>query len=370
MGHYVQAVTVRWYNACAYYAVTLAQGLALGGHRVTVAAGTGTPALKTADEKGLDTLSVSGSASHDPIGYFRELRRLRSFALDNNVSLVNVHNGSDHLQWALALRGAGIPVVRTSGNQIPPKVHPGSRYLMKKTAGVITSCNTIREYYAEGFGIDRSRIHVIQGGVDSDFFSDDYPRNRLRKALGIPDDAFVFGIIGRFSPVKGHRYFFKAAGILASRRHGTWFVVSGWDAQLREAHIRAMASDAGVLKRTSFIGYQQDIRDLIGSLDAGVIASTGSETICRIAMEYMAMGVPVIAADTNVIPEIVRHGESGIVVPAGSHEALESAMEQLMTSGNGGKSLGQRGRKIIETEFSLESFASRTYDIYRGVTGG
>jgi len=291
------------------------------------------------------------------------------FVRESDITLVNAHTGYDHLMWALALRGTGIPLVMSSGNQIPPKVHPGSRFLMKKTAGFITSCTTVQGYYADGFGIEPSKIHVIPGGVDSVFFSPDYPRNRLRPSLGIPENAFVFGIIGRYSSVKGHHHFFRAAGMVASKYPDAWFLVSGWNAQLREDDIRLMAAQAGVIDRTCFPGLNHDIRNLIGTLDAGVIASTGSETICRIAMEYMAMGISVIGTHTNVIPEIVRHGESGIIVPAGDHDAMESAMERLITSDDRGKAMGQRGREIIETDYSLESFASITLDAYRSMTG-
>ena len=95
----------------------------------------------------------------------------------------------------------------------------------------------------------------------------------------------------------------------------------------------------------------------------------GSETVCRIAMEYMAMGIPVIAADTNVIPEVVRHGESGIIGPSGSGEAMAAAMEQVVQSQENGRAMGSLGRNIVETEYALVSFAEQTHASYERFSG-
>ena len=368
MGHYIQAVTIRWFNACACYTLALAQGLVASGHRATIVAGAGSPVLEEARKRGLDVLEGSYTGSLNPVAYLRDRAVFRQFARGKDATLVNVHTGADHAVWALALAGTGIPIVRTSGNRLPPKVNPGAKFLMKRTAGIIASCRTIQEYYAGLFHTDRSRIPVINGGIDSTQFSPDYPRNRLRASLGIPGDAFTFGMVARYSPVKGHRYFFKAAGMVAERNPAVRFVVSGWDAEMTENDIRSMADKAGILDRTVIIGRQLDIRDLLGTLDAGVIASVGSETVCRIAMEYMAMGIPVVGTDINVVPEIIRDGESGFIVPAGDAKAMAAAMEHLLESNDRARSLGQRGRSIIESDYSLEAFAQKTLDAYGSMT--
>jgi len=370
MDHYVQAVSLRWFNACAYYAVALSCGLKSLGHRVTFTGVSGTPAVEKATEYGIEILDEKSQKPKNPFEQIVLVNKYRRFVLKNNVKLVNVHHGHDHLLWFLALKGTGIPLVRTSGNQIPPNTHIFSRFLIKKgTAGIITSCKNIQGFYSKGFGIETEKIPVINGGINTDYYSICYDRGRLRNKIGLPDDAFVFGIIGRFSPDKGHKYFFRAAGIIAKEYPEAWFLAAGWKAQLTEKNICAMAREAGVLDRTVFPGHYQDSRDIISSIDAGVIASVGSETVCRVAMEYMAMGVPVIASDTNVIPEIIRHGESGIVVPSGNSEAMARAMKQLLISNEKAKALGQYGREIAVREYSLESFAAQTIEAYRSILG-
>ncbi|MDP2982131.1 MAG: glycosyltransferase family 4 protein [Candidatus Latescibacter sp.] len=365
----MQAITVPWYNACADYAILLARGLQSLGHRVTVAGGNGSPVIDKAREFGLAVYDLSSPASGNPLTLFLLAKAYRRFAIENEVALVNVHHGRDHLVWSLALCGTGIPLVRTSGSQVPPNRHSGSRYLIKnRTAGIIASCCTVQRFYTEGFGIEPENIPVINGGVDSMYYTPGHPRNVLRSALGIPEKAFVFGIVGRYSPVKGHRYFFAGAERVAGIFPDAWFVAAGWEAQLNEDTMRKLASEAGIIDRTRFTGRQNDIRDLLVALDAGVIASVGSETVCRIALEYMAMGIPVIGAATNVIPEIVRHERTGYIVPQADPESIAYAMGQLISSPERSRTLGKTGREIIEEEYSLEKFALKTLEAYRKMT--
>ncbi|MBN1291650.1 MAG: glycosyltransferase family 4 protein [Candidatus Latescibacteria bacterium] len=368
MEHYVQAASIRWFNACAYYATTLCRGLKLLGQRVTFVGRAGLPALENVRRYGVEVFCRRAPVFENPVEYLATVKTYRKFALEKGVTLVNVHNGNDHLLWMFALKGTGIPLIRTSGNQIPPKNHIGSRMILKKTAGIIASCNTVSNYYIERFGIGNSSIQVINGGVDENYFIRRNVSGRLRKNLGISDDAFLFGIIGRFSPVKGHRYFISAAKKTSSKYPNARFLICGWDAQLKEADIRSMVSKAGMEDMTSILGRQNDIRDVISSLDAGIIASLGSETICRIAMEYMAMEVPVIAVDTNVIPEIIRDKVTGIIVSAGDSEAMASAMENMIQNRDRVKEMGHKGREIIMHNYTLEAFAEQTIAAYRSFT--
>ncbi len=367
MRHIVQAASIRWYNACAYYAVTLAEGLSKTGRRVTFAGAAGSAPIEKAEAKGLDTLALDQDDS-GIVAQYRMIQRCRRFAIEEGVDLVNVHAGKDHLLWMLALRGTGIPVIRTSGNQIAPKNHPAARLMMRKTKGVIVSCRTIQGYYSERFCIDKNSIPVINGAVDTDYFTPDAETVLTRRELGIDDNAFLFGILARYSPDKGHSHFFRAAGEVVRTIPEARFLIAGWQAQLSEEDMCRMAAEAGILDRAIFLGRQRDTRDIIALIDAGVISSVNSETICRIAMEYMAMKIPVVASDTNVIPEVVVDGETGLVVKAGDSDAMARAMIQLAGDRGLCRSFAEAGYTKALNELSLEAFAEKNLAVFRGVT--
>jgi len=123
MDHYIQAVSLRWFNDCAYYAVALSCGIKSLGHRVTFTGVSGTPAVEKATKYGIEILDEKSQKSKNPFEQIVLVNKYRRFVLKNNVKLVNVHHGHDHFLWFLALKGTGIPLVRTSGNQIPPNTH-------------------------------------------------------------------------------------------------------------------------------------------------------------------------------------------------------------------------------------------------------
>ena len=182
--HIVQAVTIRWYNACAHYAVNLARGLREIGCRVTLAGGEGTPALVHAHDNGIPVLALPMPPSYNIAGHTRLIQKVKSFSANENVSLVNVHHGVDHTAWLLGLRGTGIPLIRTSGNQYPPKVHPVSRIIMNRTGALIASSIRIREYYMDGFGMPELNVPVINGGIDDNYYSPENRKLSLRGELG------------------------------------------------------------------------------------------------------------------------------------------------------------------------------------------
>ena len=219
----IQSVSVRWFNACAYYGVSLSQALHNSGHDVTLAAPVGSPAHERALGLGLMILDLPSIGTRNPLAYFHAAAICRSYAQNNGVDVVNTINGFDHSFWTLALAGSGILVLRTFCNRIVKRANLGKRLLMSHTSGILVSCKPVRERCVELYNSERQHIPVINGGVDTDHFSPGCCGNGLRSSLGIPDNALVFGLVGRFSPVKGHRYFFEAASALLRSYPNSYF---------------------------------------------------------------------------------------------------------------------------------------------------
>lgn len=360
----IQSVSVRWYNACAYYGVSLAKALRDAGHDVTLAAPVLSPAHEKAKNLDLSILDLPGTGSKNPAAYLRIAKVCRTYAKDQSIDIVNAINGNDHTFWTGALVGTDIPLVRTFCNRIMKRVNPGKRLLMRRTAGVLASCLPLRNRCAELYNLNHDAIPVINGGVDTIRFAPGGISTDVRSSFGIPPDAVVFGIIGRFSPVKGHETFFKAASSLIRSTAEVHFLVSGGQAQLSREDILNMINDNGIADHTTVLDKRDDVRELISACDVGVVASLGSEVICRIAMEYQAMGLPVIAADTNVLPEVIVHENTGLVFPAGDSEMLYKAMQALCSNRDYRLQLGIQAREHAVKRFSYEAFATMTAEAY------
>ena len=101
--------------------------------------------------------------------------------------------------------------------------------------------------------------------------------------------------------------------------------------------------------------------------DVGVVSSTGSETICRVALEYMSMGKPVVGTKVNAIPEVVRHQVNGLVVEPKNPQELASAIIELLRDQDKRNKFGENSRGSVMEEFTLDEFARKTEKIYLGL---
>jgi glycosyltransferase involved in cell wall biosynthesis len=164
--------------------------------------------------------------------------------------------------------------------------------------------------------------------------------------------------------VKGHRYFVRSAEHVLRQFPGTIFLVCGEDAQISANDLKEMVRRMGAEKNFRFLGKVTDVREIITLLDVGVVSSVGSETICRVALEYMSMGKPVVGSKVNAIPEVVRDGVNGLVVSPRSADKLGEALVELLRDENKRRVFGQNSRKRVLEEFTLEVFARRTEEVY------
>jgi glycosyltransferase involved in cell wall biosynthesis len=209
------------------------------------------------------------------------------------------------------------------------------------------------------------RIAVIPYGIDTVRFSPDtLAADEGRRALGIPPDAFVVGIIGGFNPGKGQREFIEALRIaaeldaeLAGRLHGVLVGERAGDSSEYGVELRRMRDALPFAERVSFHPFTDDPRPAYRALDIFVLASH-SETFGMVLQEALAMGVPSIATDAGGVPEIITHGENGMLVPPRDAESIARSIVALYRDPDLRARLASNAR----------SFVRRSYDAHRQYT--
>jgi glycosyltransferase involved in cell wall biosynthesis len=363
----LQLVNVRWYNACAHYAVVLSSALQRRGHSVIVAGDVNSPPLQVAKKIGLETFSDLYLSYQNPGRFFYNLKRLYDLIEERKIDLVNAHQGMGHFYAVLVkkLFGKNFVLIRTRGDQRKPKDNMFNRWLNERgTDGIITTAEVLYQSYLEHFSLDKKNLVNIPLGIDPDYF---YPAEKdleLKKSLGISDDELVIGILGRLSPVKGHIYFIQAAFEVLKDFKRVKFLIAGEDAQIKSYRLKEWVNKMGVSDRFIFMGKTEDPRKIISIMDTGVVASIGSETVCRVALEYMALGKPVIGTEVNGIPEVIKDGINGFLVKPKDSLEMAEAMLKLLKDDNKRERLGKTGRFLTEQDFSLKTFATKTEEFY------
>jgi len=363
----LQLVNFRWYNACAHYAITLSSGLQKRGHRVILAGDKNSPPLQTAEKMGLEVFPDLYLSHQNPGRFFYNVKRLKDVIQQEKIDLVNAHQGAGQLYASLVRKQfkKEFVLIRTRGDQRKPKDNLFNRWLnLKWTDGIITTAETLRKSYLESFCLDGDRIINIPLGIDLTNFPLMEKDMELSRNLGISKGELVVGILGRLSPVKGHRYFIQAAVDILKRFQNVKFLISGEDAQVKSFRLKEWVKEMGISDKFIFTGWVEDPRKIISLMDVAVVSSIGSETIARVALEYMAMGKPVVGTEINAIPEVVKNGINGFIVRPEDSRGMADAILQLLNNKDKRGIFGKASGALVKNEFSLDNFVDKTEEFY------
>ncbi len=148
----------------------------------------------------------------------------------------------------------------------------------------------------------------------------------VRRGEGISSDAFIYGMVGRLDPGKGHLDVLAAFDRLATDDPGIWLMIAGTGRH--ESRIRSAARRSAAADRIVFLGQRSDVPDILGSLDAFI--HPASKDPCPLAvLEAMAAGLPIVAYADGGVPELIVNAESGLLAPRGDVIDLSGLMGLL-----------------------------------------
>lgn len=363
----LQLINVRWYNACAHYAVSLSCALKRRGHKVIVAGNPQSPPLTKAKEFGLLVYEDLFLSYTSPWMIASNIKKTVDLVEKERIDIINAHRGEGHLVAALAASffKRKVPLIRTRGDVRTPKANILNRYLNDKfTDKIITTCEILRTSYTKSLKMREDKVANIGVGIDHDFFSPRDSDGTWIEKLSIPEKSLVVGILGRLSPVKGHKYFIQSTEYVLKHIPQTIFIICGEDAQISMQKLKETVKKMNIEENFRFVGKVKDAREIISLFDVGVVSSVGSETVCRVALEYMSMGKPVVGTNVNAIPEVVEDGANGLVVEPRNAQKLAFALIELLQDEQRRKRFGEKSRSIVLEKFTLDIFAQKTEEVY------
>jgi glycosyltransferase involved in cell wall biosynthesis len=358
-------VSVRWWNANAYYAISLAEALSGLGHKIYIAGDPDYPPTLRAKKAGIETIEIR-FASFNPFILFLNCYKLYKFVKDKNIEIINAHRSEDHLLTAFISKKLGIPLVRTLGDVRPPKDNVINRWLhFKATNYHISSSESNLVRYLSTWPEFRPNSSVIPGGIKGDEIYKIDEKSKLLKKLGLPTDSAVVGIIARLSPVKDHATFIMSASLVLENIPKTIFLISGIEVEITRDHLRILSESVNLNSNIHFFDKHEPVNELLSVLDVGVIASKGSEVISRIAMEFLATGVPVVATNINVLPEIIEHKRNGYIVEAENPYDMSEAIITILKNKSLKDKFSEQNINDFKNKFEINHVAESILKIYK-----
>ncbi len=176
----------------------------------------------------------------------------------------------------------------------------------------------------------------------------------LRISLGIEPGAPAIGIVGKIYPGKGQMEAVLATDILRRARPDLRLLVIGAVGDARyDERIYETVGRLGLERNVLSLGYRDDFDVITGLLDVLVVASS-VDSLGRVALEAMAAGTPVVAVAAGGLPEVVRDGETGLLVESPEPALLAAAIARLLDDPALARRLGEGGRRFVAADYSLE----------------
>jgi glycosyltransferase involved in cell wall biosynthesis len=234
------------------------------------------------------------------------------------------------------------------------------RRLVRSATKIIAISDWIREFVLRTTGIAPDRVVTVRYGYEA-LPGAGRERPPLPTRYGVPPDARLVLSVGRLVRQKGHEDLIRAFARVLKDVPDAWLLIAG-EGELR-GELEGLARNLGIARRVVMPGYVDGAVRLFSACDVYAHPSRW-EGFGLVLLEAMAAERPIVAAAASAIPEIVRHDETGLLVPAMDADALAAALIDLLRDPARAETLGRAGLRRLHAAFAVEPMVRATENIY------
>lgn len=347
---------------------SLASGQARRGHRVAVATvlepeGPMPPAMEEVEEAGAELLRWRIPAR----GYLREIRAVRDLCDRWEADVVHTHGYRPDVVAGLAARGRGPATVSTVhgfiGGGWKNRFYEWLQRRALRSFDAVVAVSAPLEHELRESGVPADRLRLVRNAAVVPGREGLLARDEARDALGLPEEGFVTGFVGRMSAEKGPDVLLDAVEADPDA-FGTVVVVGdGPDRGKLERRSEAR----GLSGRVRFIGEVPEASRLFRAFDLFVLSSR-TEGTPVVLLEAMAARVPVVAARVGGVPDVVGPGEAWLVPPE-DPGALARAVQKARRDPDEAVRRAEAAAARLEGDFAVGPWLDRYEAIYREAAG-
>ena len=276
--------------------------------------------------------------------------------------------------WAASWMGSrlGVPVIATAHRADVldvPAQGPRSRRRVEEAVTALDQVCAVSAAIAgaaAALATPRRPVEVVPNGADTTVFMP-RPAWEARLRLGLPGDEPVISYVGKLVPRKGVDTLVEAMGILGRRPGGAPRLVAAGIGEMRP-ELERRAAELGLADRIHFVGKvaHDDVGWVMSAGDVFVLPSL-SEGLPTVVCEAMNCGLPVVATAVDGTPEIVRDGQTGLLVPPSQPGPLADALARLLDSPALARRMGDEALRVGRELYTWDANARRMTEIYEGL---
>jgi glycosyltransferase involved in cell wall biosynthesis len=349
-----------------YQVLNLGLELQGRGHELLLICQKLSPLHARAKERGLAVEAVRMRGDLDFRAWVRVAGILRMFKPD----LLHAHTGRAHAVGLGATLFQDVEAfVVTRRVATPLRINIVNRI---KYSRLVSSFVAISEHVAETLrfaGVSPGRVRVIPSAVRLDEFEveeqDGAVGARLRANAGVLEDAPVVLNVGSLSKEKSQQDVLRVASIVGKEIPAARFMIAG-TGPLRH-RLERVAKDVEVGSFVRFLGFRDDVPALMKTASVFLFPSE-SEGLGSAALQAMAAGLPVVAADSGGIREIVKHGETGFLFARHDVASMADAVVKLLREEDLARQMGENARRLA-ADFSFQRCCAEHEELYKELVG-
>jgi glycosyltransferase involved in cell wall biosynthesis len=287
-----------------------------------------------------------------------------------STGVIQLANQSDiplvlELNAPLALEQA---TYRDSG--LAELAEKAERWALTHADAVVVVSAKLKEH-AVGLGVDKRKVYVLPNGVNTELFTPGQRDENLKQKLGL-NGGPVLGFVGGLRPWHGVEILPELMKRLRPRCPELQLIIAG-DGQLRKS-LTEEFKRLGLERQVVFTGLLQheEIPAVIRQFDAALAPYPDTDHEFYFSplklFEYMACGVPVVAARLGQISEVVTSGKTGLLYPPGNLKQLAANCVQLLGDANLRTRIGNAGAALVHKKFTWKANAVRVIEIVRALS--
>jgi len=285
--------------------------------------------------------------------------------------IVHTHSSKAGFLGRIAARLVGVPVVIHTPNAFafdrPPHIFLNLFYaLLERIAGyfcdALIAVSPSEEALArEARVVPARKIVRICNGIDLKEFEFEIDPRIKKKTLGIPEERPVVLTVGRFAPQKAPGVFIGAAKRVLSRNPEVTFVLVG-DGPLF-SKTKEKVEREGLQGSVFLYDWRSDIKEIMACCDLYVLSSLW-EGLPYTVLEAMALRKPVVATAARGTRDVVQEGVTGFLVGLHDEKKMSERILTLLLDRDLARSMGEKGRLLVERDFTLEAHLQKTEALY------
>ena len=278
--------------------------------------------------------------------------------------IIHTHSSID--SWLAGIVGKllGLPVIRSRHISIPIKSFFPNNWLYSKIPKkIITSGEAISKVVSSVSGVDPKNVKSISAGVDFKRFDFNIDCSKIKKELKINSNQILIGKIGVIRGWKGHDYFVDCAPLVLEQFPEARFVIVGSGPGYES--IQSRVKNKSLEKFIFLLGHREDIPEILGGIDIQVLASYAGEGTPQVIPQAFAMKKPLVATRVGSIPELLGHGERGILVEPKNSEDLAKGILKFLKDRQMAQEVAEKAYTFSIKELNIEKMMEQTISVYR-----